>query len=155
MELYFEPRAFPISVPCQSCGLIPLCPLSRCLNAFHNFALAVNSAEVQFWVARYHCPLINMKTINIVEGDLVVSDETCLIGVVTGGVTVTATGQLELRGVCCKNLVIEKNGRAKIFGVVSGDVANRGGELSVFGVINGRIVTDSGHSEKSPVAVVY
>lgn len=101
-----------------------------------------------------HCPHINMKTINIVEGDLVVSDKTCLIGVVTGGITVTATGRLELRGVCCKNLVIEKNGHARIFGVVNGDVANRGGELSVFGVINGCIVTDSDYTKKSPAVVV-
>lgn len=94
-----------------------------------------------------------MKTINIVEGDLVVSDEVCLTGVVTGGITVTANGQLELRGVCCKNLVIEKEGRATIYGVVNGDVENRGGELSIFGVINGRILVDRGHTEKRGVVV--
>jgi hypothetical protein len=96
-----------------------------------------------------------MKTINIHEGDLVVSDETCLTGVVTGNITVTATGKLELRGVCCKNLVIDKGGTAKVYGVVNGDVANRGGELSILGVIVGRIVTGSAHTEKSSMVVVH
>ena len=59
-----------------------------------------------------------MKTINnIILGDLVVSEEICLAGVVTGSITVTATGKLELRGICSKNLVIEKGGWAKIYGV--------------------------------------
>jgi hypothetical protein len=96
----------------------------------------------------------DMKTIkNIVEGDLVVSEEICVTGVVTGGVTVTATGQLELRGVCCKNFVIEKGGRAKIYGVVSGDLSNLGGELSIFGVVSGRISSDRGQAENCGVVM--
>ena len=103
---------------------------------------------------RQHYATIDMKTIkNIIEGDLVVSEEICLTGVVTGGITVTATGQLELRGVCCKNFVIEKGGRAKIYGVVSGDLLNLGGELSIFGVVSGRISTDRGHAEKCGVVM--
>jgi hypothetical protein len=90
-----------------------------------------------------------MRTINnIIQGDLVISEEICLAGIVTGSVTVTATGKLELRGVCSKNLVIEKGGRAKIYGVVSGDVSNLGGELSIIGVVSGNISTDRGHAAK-------
>jgi hypothetical protein len=94
-----------------------------------------------------------MKTIkHIVEGDLIVSEEICLTGIVTGGITVTATGQLELHGVCCKHFVIEKGGRAKIYGVVSGNLSNLGGELSIFGIVSGRIF--SGRSQAENCGVV-
>ena len=49
-----------------------------------------------------------MKTIRgKIDGDLNVDDEVCVRGMVAGTITVQTGGQLDLRGMCCTDLIIE------------------------------------------------
>ncbi|MBL9129639.1 MAG: hypothetical protein JNG86_00460 [Verrucomicrobiaceae bacterium] len=90
-----------------------------------------------------------MQTIkDKVEGDLLVSEEICLTGMVTGSISVAETGRLEMRGMCCKSLVVQKGGQATIHGMVNGDVVNRGGDVSIFGMVGGGVIDDDGGSTK-------
>lgn len=90
-----------------------------------------------------------------IEGDVVVTDELTLLGVVQGSVRVGTGGRLRLLGTVGHDLVVEAGGEAELVGVVKRDVTNSGGTLTVVGRIRGRLYANAGQTrldENSDVA---
>jgi len=80
------------------------------------------------------------------DAPLCVTDALAVHGTVAGPVRVTATAQLVLRGVCRGDLVVEPGARAEIWGIVDGNVINRGGDLRLFGIVTGYVDRAAGHT---------
>ena len=96
-----------------------------------------------------------MKTENgKVEGDLLVSEDLNMNGMVTGNITVSNGASLKLNGMCLNNVIVEKSSHAEINGMINGDLINNGGSLDVHGSINGDINSFSGESNVSHSAHV-
>ena len=88
------------------------------------------------------------------EGDIELSDELVLHGMLVGNLTVTATGVLRLHGMCTGSVFVEPGGRAQLLGMVVKDVVNRGGQVEVTGMVNGTVRDEGGHTLVRPGAVV-
>ncbi len=89
-----------------------------------------------------------------VEGNLLVIDDRLLHGMVTGSVTVTVSGYLELHGMVCGDLILEPGGIVALHGMVVGNVYNRGGDLDVYGTIRGSLHDEGGATVVDPDAIV-
>lgn len=76
---------------------------------------------------------IEYKSIN---ADIEIFDMLTFHGEIHGNVTVKQGALFILQGVIVKNLVIEKDARAVLHGLVCGDVTNLG-KLEIFGVVSG------------------
>jgi cytoskeletal protein CcmA (bactofilin family) len=88
------------------------------------------------------------------SGDLSIADHVLITGMVTGSIRVSGGGSLDLRGMCCRDLIIDQGGRAVVRGMVCGDVLN-GGTVEVFGMVNGALKdVDGGESHVDAKAVV-
>lgn len=72
-----------------------------------------------------------------VESPLVVDGELEVRGTVTGPLHVSKTGAFVLRGVCKGDVVVEPGATAEIWGIVEGNLINRGGSVSLFGLVEG------------------
>lgn len=79
-----------------------------------------------------------------IEGALVLNYELTLKGSITGDVTVVRHGILRLHGLCCRNLTLEQDSKAYLYGTVNGNVLNRAGYLQVYGKIAGNLHTEAG-----------
>jgi cytoskeletal protein CcmA (bactofilin family) len=88
------------------------------------------------------------------SGDVRVTQDLRLLGMITGSATVCAGATLLLHGMVRGDLVLESGARADVRGVVGGNVINRGGELRVFGRVSGTLTTESGTTTIDPAAVV-
>jgi hypothetical protein len=96
--------------------------------------------------------LIQRKT----EGDVDVSEDTEIRGVVAGAVSVRPNVSLQLFGMVGGGLTLEKGGRVELRGTVLGDIVNHGGVLEVYGMVNGDIITsESGKTTIDKDAVVH
>lgn len=90
-----------------------------------------------------------------VEAPISLDYEFTLRGMVTGSITVVGGGVLVLHGMCCQNLVVEKEAQAYLHGTVGGYVLNRGGHLEVHGTVGGYVrTTEHGTTFIDPNAVV-
>jgi hypothetical protein len=89
-----------------------------------------------------------------VEGDLLVTENLDLHGMVTRNVTVANGATLLLHGMICGDLVLEKGGNVDLFGTVGGDVTNHGGILRIYGVVSGDLYRLAGTTEIQPDAKV-
>jgi len=78
------------------------------------------------------------------KGDLTISEETHIQGIVNGRVYVDRGGILLHQGMIYGTVTVEAGGEANIFGFVKGDVINNGGKLTVFGTVNGAVRTGAG-----------
>lgn len=90
----------------------------------------------------------------VIDGDLVVTEEFILNGILTGTVVVGVGGDLELNGVAY-HLVVQCGGSASLRGVVRGNVTNEGGILTVLGVVTGALNCISGQTIVAPGAIVH
>jgi hypothetical protein len=82
----------------------------------------------------------------IVNGDLQVTEEYDLQGIVTGNVTVLNESVFCLHGLCKKNLFIEEGSKVYLYGMVCGSVYNNGGYLEVHGLIKGKLIKEAGET---------
>jgi hypothetical protein len=89
-----------------------------------------------------------------IEGDLRLEDSLTFLGTVTGDIHVSSSGFLKLKGVCGGDLSLEVGGEGLVYGVVAGNVDNRGGKLTIYGVVNGDITTSGGETNVEPNAVI-
>jgi cytoskeletal protein CcmA (bactofilin family) len=89
-----------------------------------------------------------------IEGDVYLTDELVLHGMVVGDLTVAATAVLHLHGMCTGNLVVERGGRAEVPGMVVKDVVNRGGDVDISGMVNGSVREEAGRTFVRPGAVI-
>lgn len=72
---------------------------------------------------------------NIHKGNLELSGDLEVLGIVEGTVTVPAGTFLTLKGIVTGNLIVSKNGSATVNGIVNGRVHNDGGNVRIFGII--------------------
>lgn len=89
-----------------------------------------------------------------IEGDLEVSEEFRLHGMVTGTITVLTGGLLELHGMCVGDLLLAEGSTVVLNGMVMGDVTNDGGDLSIFGMIEGGLNRLGGTTSIDQKAVI-
>lgn len=88
------------------------------------------------------------------EGNACLTDELTLHGMVIGDITVLENGVLHLHGTCTGSLIVERGGRAEVYGVVVNDVINRGGDIEVRGMIHGLVREGAGRTLVCPGAVI-
>lgn len=88
------------------------------------------------------------------EGDIEISSELKLHGMITGNAIVKNGGVLHLHGMVSRNLIVEPGGIANIPGMVSGDAINKGGELYISGTIVGQLVKEAGITNVEPNAAI-
>lgn len=86
--------------------------------------------------------------------DVTVTRKTTISDQIDGTVTVAKRGVLTLYGRVEEDLIIEKDGRADVYGMVLGDVVNRGGTVTVYGWVGGRVIRQGGETVVSSGAVV-
>lgn len=91
---------------------------------------------------------------NKIEGDLIVDDTLDLYGMVTGTITVTRKGQLNLMGICGCDLIVKKRGGAVVTGIVGGHVRNRKGSVTIYGCVHGNVVTTEGATAIDDRAII-
>ncbi len=72
-----------------------------------------------------------------VESPLVVHSDLEVRGTVAGSLRVSETGAFVLRGVCEGDVVIEVGACAEIWGIIEGNLINRGGRVCLFGLVQG------------------
>jgi hypothetical protein len=89
-----------------------------------------------------------------IEGDIRLTEEIAISGMVTGNISVLAGGVLHLSGMCVKNVHVLTGGFARLSGMVNGDVINEGGSLEVHGTVHGSVRTVNGQTVVSPGAIV-
>lgn len=87
------------------------------------------------------------------EGNLSVSDDLHISGMVTGTVTVQDNAHLELTGMVVKDLVVAEGASVNVLGMVCGSVINNGGMLYITGIV-GAIHRNGGTTELAPNAIV-
>jgi len=85
--------------------------------------------------------------------DVTVTTKTTISDQIDGTVTVAKGGVLTLHGRVEEDLIIEKDGRADVYGMVLGDVVNRGGTVTVHGWVGGRVIRQGGETVVSSGAV--
>ncbi|HEY2511191.1 MAG TPA: response regulator [Polyangiaceae bacterium] len=69
---------------------------------------------------------------NRIDGDLTVTEDTRLYGLVTGSATVESGKTLIVHGGIGRDLILEGGATAHVYGTVFGDVVNRGAELRLW-----------------------
>jgi len=89
-----------------------------------------------------------------VESPLVVHSELEVRGTVAGSLRVSEAGDFVLRGVCEGDVVIEAGARAEIWGIVEGNLINRGGRVCLFGIVQGYSQRIDGQTSVSCDSVV-
>ncbi|MFT3801032.1 MAG: hypothetical protein QM766_07410 [Burkholderiaceae bacterium] len=80
----------------------------------------------------------------LINGDLVVSEEVRLTGLVAGSILVVDGGVLNLHGMCAGSLTVNRGGRALVVGMVRGDVIKNGGEVEIKGMVGGAVRSGTG-----------
>ena len=103
-----------------------------------------------FGNATYKGEVIDGKLI----GDVSITNETTLLGMITGTTTVLENINFKNFGIINGDLILENGSVVSLNGIVNGDVINNGGHLEVFGIINGKIVRNGGETVVDPAAVV-
>lgn len=88
------------------------------------------------------------------EGPLLVDSALEVCGTVVGPLRVTSTGVFVLRGMCEDDVVIDANARAEIWGIVQGNLINRGGKVCMFGLVEGYVQRTSGQTAVSADSIV-
>lgn len=79
-----------------------------------------------------------------IDGDLNLSSDLELHGMVTGNIKVLPGATLFLHGICGENLIVENKATAHVHGTVGGNVENRGGVVEIFGTVTGHVLELSG-----------
>ena len=88
-----------------------------------------------------------------VQGDLTVSTDTELSGMITGNLT-AKHGNLVLTGMVCRDLYVEGDATVELRGMVNGKVVNRGGKLHVYGMVSGHVSELAGETTVEPAAKI-
>lgn len=89
-----------------------------------------------------------------VESPLVVDSELEIRGTVAGPLRIAENGAFVLRGVCEGDVVVEAGARAELWGIIEGNLINRGGRVCLFGLVHGYSQSDGGHTSVSCDSVV-
>jgi|SRR5580704_8368431 hypothetical protein len=88
-----------------------------------------------------------------VQGDLTLTTDTKLSGMVTGNLT-ASQGTLILTGMVGRDLYVESGTTVELRGTVSGNVINRGGKLHIYGIVNGHVSELAGDTKVEPTAKI-
>lgn len=88
------------------------------------------------------------------DGDITVSENTTVKGIVTGDVTVESGANFVLNGIINGNVYFTNSSTGEIRGMVNGGIVNDGGDVCIYGTINGNVVEKSGKTLIDKQAVV-
>ena len=86
-----------------------------------------------------------------IDGDIEVTQDFQLNGVVNGNVSVISGATFILNGIVMKDINITATSSCNLNGTVMGNVVNNGGTVNIEGVVNGIII---GSTNISPNAVI-
>ncbi|OIK05542.1 polymer-forming cytoskeletal protein [Bacillus sp. MUM 13] len=92
--------------------------------------------------------------LNKIEGNLTITNDTILHGMVIGNVEVIGFTVLEISGTINGEMIVNKGNTVILHGTVNGDVINNGGDLAVYGTINGRLFRENGRTIVESNAIV-
>ncbi|GEM_PF-868861 len=96
-----------------------------------------------------------MKNIaRIIRGDIFISEDTLLSGIVNGSITVAENTIFNLSGILNGRLFLKEKATVYLSGMVSGDIVNNGGYLEISGTINGNIIRQQGQIIVKPEAII-
>jgi hypothetical protein len=90
-----------------------------------------------------------MQVVRGVLDDLCVTTTLEVHGTITGQLTVASGGRLVFRGVCERDVLVERGGDAELWGLIQGDVCNQGGTVKLFGMVEGQVRTPDGETKIS------
>ena len=90
-----------------------------------------------------------------VEGNIVLSEDTQLHGMIVGSVMVSKDSVLQLHGMIIGSLTLREESTVYLHGTVIGDVINEGGHLQVFGTVKGKVVRKDGETIVDSKAMVF
>ncbi len=88
------------------------------------------------------------------EGDVFVSEDTTLHGMIVGNVTVQNGVVFDLHGMLIGDLIAKMKSCIYIRGTLNGDIYNHEGSIDIYGIVNGAIIYDSGNITIDPKAVI-
>ena len=88
------------------------------------------------------------------EGDIEITSELKLHGMITGNAIVKNGGVLYLHGMVSRNLIVKPGGIANVLGMICGDAINKGGELYISGTIGGQLLKEAGITNVEPNATI-
>lgn len=86
-----------------------------------------------------------------IEGDVSITKDFQLNGMITGSVTVETGAHFLLHGTVNKDVIVSNGASAQINGIVNGNVINQGGVVKIQGVVHGTV---QGEVKISPNAVI-
>lgn len=96
-----------------------------------------------------------MRTIsNVIKGDLEVSADTHLLGIVAGSVVVHGGANFLLDGIVSGDVTLASGSSATLRGTVGGSVLNNGGRLEILGIVTGSVQRKDGQTRIDAKAVV-
>lgn len=94
------------------------------------------------------------KIANIIEGNLVLTEDTTSTGIIEGSVDVGPHVLFDAHGIINGHLTLREESSVKVHGIVNGNILNDGGCIEIFGMVNGTVTTDKGETIIDPNAVI-
>ena len=88
------------------------------------------------------------------EGDLLLSSDVVIRGMVCGNLIVPNGIKAEVPGMVTKRIIVEPGGILILRGMASGGVTNNGGYIEIYGMVNGGLIENSGTTKVDPIAHV-
>lgn len=86
------------------------------------------------------------------EGNLRLSSDVVIRGMVCGNLIVPNGVKAQVPGVVTKRITVETGGILILRGVASGGVTNNGGYIEIYGMVNGGLIENSGTTKVDPEA---
>jgi hypothetical protein len=105
------------------------------------------------YVQELHHVLMN-RIPGKVEGDVTITEDTQLNGMIVGNATVSRNVTLIAHGLITGNLILSEAAISYVYGTVDGNIINNGGHLEVFGYVKGKVVRQSGETIIDPNAKI-
>lgn len=86
------------------------------------------------------------------EGDLMLSSDVVIRGMVCGNLIVPSGVKAQVPGMVTKRITVESGGVLILRGMASGGVTNNGGYIEIYGMVNGGLIEISGTTKVDPEA---
>lgn len=86
------------------------------------------------------------------EGDLVLSSDVVIRGMICGNLFVPNGVKAEVPGMVTNRITVESGGVLILRGMASGGVTNNGGFIEIYGMVNGGLTENSGTTKVAPGA---
>lgn len=88
------------------------------------------------------------------EGDLILSSDVIVHGMICGNLIVTNGFLAEVRGMVTDHVTVEQGGTLILRGMATEGITNNGGHVEIYGTVNGGVREIAGTTIVAPGAVV-